>query len=77
MKNRIGLAAIVLALAAASPARENPLLTRSTLPFQAPPFDKIRVSDYQPAIEEGMKQQLAEIAAIAGASAPPTFANTI
>jgi len=77
MKNRIGLAALVLALAAASPARENPLLTRSTLPFQAPPFDKIHVSDYQPAIEEGMKQQLAEIAAIAADSAPPSFANTI
>ena len=77
MKNRIGLAAAILALAAASSARENPLLTRSTLPFQAPPFDKIQVSDYQPAIEEGMKQQLAEVAAIAADPAPPTFANTI
>ena len=77
MKNRIGLAAAVFALAAASSARENPLLTRSTLPFQAPPFDKIQVSDYQPAIEEGMKQQLAEVAAIAADQASPTFANTI
>src|SRR5262249_5850704 len=41
------------------------------------PFDKIRDSDYQPAIEEGMKQQLAEIEAIAAQSEPPTFANTI
>ncbi len=48
----------------------NPLLTRSTLPFQAPPFDKIKDSDYQPAIEDGMKEQRAEIDAIAGQSRP-------
>ncbi|HEX4440245.1 MAG TPA: M3 family metallopeptidase [Thermoanaerobaculia bacterium] len=55
----------------------NPLLTRSTLPFQAPPFDRIHDADYGPAIEQGMKEQLAEIAAIADAPAAPTFANTI
>jgi peptidyl-dipeptidase Dcp len=70
--------ALVFTLAAAAlPARDNPFLTRSPLPFQAPPFDKIQTSDYQPAIEEGMKQQIAEIAAIAENPAPPTFANTI
>jgi peptidyl-dipeptidase Dcp len=55
----------------------NPLLSRSPLPFQAPPFNRIHDSDYQPAVEEGMKQQLAEIAAIADRPEPPTFANTI
>ena len=55
----------------------NPFLTESTLPFHAPPFDKIKDSDYQPAIEEGMKDQLAEIDKIAGNSAPATFANTL
>ncbi len=55
----------------------NPLMTRSALPFQAPPFDRIRDTDYQPAIEAGMKEQLAEIARIADDPAPPTFANTI
>jgi peptidyl-dipeptidase Dcp len=82
MTNRFCLAAVVALaspalFAAPSPARENPLLERSTLPFQAPPFDQIRVSDYQPAIELGMTKQLAEIAAIANAPAAPTFANTI
>ena len=33
----------------------NPFLSESTLPFHAPPFDKIKDSDYAPAIEEGMK----------------------
>ena len=55
----------------------NPFFTESTLPFHAPPFDKIHDADYQPAIDEGMKQHLAEIEAIANDPAPPTFANTI
>ena len=55
----------------------NPFAQPSTLPYQAPPFDRIQVSDYQPAIEEGMKRQLAEVAAIADNPERPTFANTI
>ncbi len=37
----------------------NPFYAVSTLPFQAPPFDKIKDSDYQPAIDAGMVQQIA------------------
>jgi peptidyl-dipeptidase Dcp len=54
----------------------NPFFTASTLPYQAPPFDKIHDGDYQPAIEEGMKQQLAEIEKIADNADAPTFENT-
>jgi len=60
----------------AAPA-QNPLFTASTLPFQAPPFDKLKDADYQPAIEEGMRQHLAEIREIADNPEPPTFENTI
>lgn len=63
--------------AAASPARVNPLLSASTLPFQAPPFDKIQDRDFQPALDEGMRQQRVEVAAIADNPAPPTFDNTV
>jgi peptidyl-dipeptidase Dcp len=73
----IKLIAISLFIAAAAVAQENPFFKPSTLPFGAPPFDKIKDSDYQPAIEEGMKQELAEMEAIANNSAPPTFANTL
>jgi peptidyl-dipeptidase Dcp len=59
------------------PPRQNPLFTASALPFQAPPFDKLQDADYQQALEEGMKQQIAEIDAIANSSDAPTFANTI
>jgi len=55
----------------------NPFAQPSPLPFQAPPFDKIKDSDYQPAIEEGMRRQLAEVDSIADNPDAPTFANTI
>jgi peptidyl-dipeptidase Dcp len=55
----------------------NPFFQASTLPFQAPPFDRIKDSDYKPAIEEGMKRQIAEIEAIAADPQAPTFVNTL
>jgi len=75
-------AAALIALAAGSAnaathAPANPFAKPSTLPLHAPPFDKIKDTDYQPAIEAGMKQQLAEINAIANSKAKPTFKNTI
>jgi len=56
---------------------ENPFATASPLFDQAPPFDRIHDADFQPALEEGMRRQLAEIAAIAADTAAPTFENTI
>src|SRR5690242_15457449 len=58
-------------------AHPNPFLKASTLPFQAPPFDRIKDSDYKPALEEGMRVNLHEIEAIANNPKPATFANTI
>jgi peptidyl-dipeptidase Dcp len=55
----------------------NPFYAESTLPFHAPPFDKIKDTDYQPAIEAGIKKNLEEIQAIADNKAAPTFENTI
>jgi len=55
----------------------NPFAQQSTLPLQAPPFDKVKDTDYGPAMDEGMKQQIAEIDAIVNNSAAPTFENTI
>src|SRR6516165_3201086 len=55
----------------------NPFYAASTLPFGAPPFDKIKDSDYQPALEAGMAQQREEVRAIAENPEPPTFENTL
>jgi len=59
------------------PALAGPFDAPSPLPYQAPRFDIIKDSDYQPAFEAGMRQQLAEIATIADNTAAPTFDNTI
>jgi peptidyl-dipeptidase Dcp len=49
----------------------------SALAYHAPDFAHIKDSDFQPGLEEGMKEQRAEVAAIAANPAPPTFDNTI
>src|SRR5579863_8247756 len=55
----------------------NPFYAPSTLPFHAPPIDKIKDDDYQPAIEAGMAEELVEIQAIADNPAAPTYENTL
>src|SRR5262245_13135808 len=57
-------------------AAHNPLLAESPLPLHYPPFDRIEDSDYVPAFEAGMTEQLNEAHAIARDPAPPTFENT-
>ncbi len=55
----------------------NPFASPSPLLYQAPDFTRIKNTDFQPAIEEGMRQQLAEVAAVIHNPAAPTFENTI
>ena len=55
----------------------NPFYAVSTLPYQAPAFDKIKDSDYKPALEAGMNKQLEEINLIAENKSEATFENTI
>ncbi len=54
----------------------NPFINASTLPFQTADFSKIKDGDFKPALEEGIKEQLAEIDKIAEDPAAPTFENT-
>jgi peptidyl-dipeptidase Dcp len=55
----------------------NPFYAASTLPYQAPPFDRIKDTDYQPALEAGMAEQLKEVQAITDNPAAQTFENTL
>ncbi|MFE0499475.1 M3 family metallopeptidase [Lysobacter soli] len=55
----------------------NPFFADSTLPLHYPQFDKIKDSDFAPAFDAGMAQQLKEIDAIANNAEKPTFENTI
>ncbi len=56
----------------------NPLLAEWKGDFGGvPPFDKVEIAQFKPALEAAMKENLAEIKKIAGNSAAPTFENTI
>lgn len=56
---------------------QNPFLEKYDAPHGAAPFNKIKVEHYEPALVEGMKQQMAEVKAIIDNKQAPTFKNTI
>jgi peptidyl-dipeptidase Dcp len=59
-------------------AADNPLLAGWSGPYGGiPPFDKVRVEQFRPALEVAMAENLEEIDRIANDPAPPTFENTI
>ncbi len=63
---------------AENPPAANPLLAEWSGPYGGvPPFDKVKISDFKPALEVAMAENLAEIDKIANNSAPATFDNTI
>ena len=55
----------------------NPLLAPWTGDFALPPFAAIRDADFGPAFEAALAEARANVAAIAGSSETPSFANTI
>ena len=57
--------------------RVNPLLQPSPLPYGVPRFDQLRNDDFRAALDQGMREELAEVDRIANDTAPPTFANTM
>jgi len=79
----LGLALPAYSASAATPAaaanaqQANPFFADSPLPLHFPQFDKIKDSDFAPAFDAGMAQQLKEVEAIANNKAKPTFDNTI
>ena len=59
-------------------AAANPLLAEWTGPYGGiPPFDKVKVEDFKPALEAAMAERLSEVDKIANDTAAPTFENTI
>ena len=66
------------ATAPAADTSDNPLLQTWTGPYSGvPPFDKVRVEHFVPALETAMAENLREIDRIAADPAAPTFENTI
>jgi peptidyl-dipeptidase Dcp len=59
-------------------AKPNPLLARWEGPYGGvPPFDRVQVAQFKPALEAGMAENLADVDRIAKDPAAPTFDNTI
>jgi peptidyl-dipeptidase Dcp len=84
LHSTIVLAGLALGAMWAGPAsaqrtsdRMNPLLQPSTLPYGVPHFDQIHNDDFRAALDQGMREELAEVDRIAGSSAAPTFVNTM
>lgn len=55
----------------------NPLLQKSTLQYQAPPFNLIKDEHFKPAFDFALKVHDKEIEKIANNPAKPTFQNTV
>ncbi len=69
--------AYAYAQSAGGSGSQNPLLQKSSLPFGAPDFSKIKEADYLPAIEAAIENQRENIRKIVGNKQKPNFKNTI
>ena len=58
-------------------ATSNPLLQPWNTPHGLPPFADIAPAHFKPAFEQALKEQLAEIDALASAPQAPSFDNTV
>ena len=73
----LGVAAFASSCKDAGKGEGNALLRPFETPLRTPPFEQIRLADYKPAFEEGIRRHEAEIEAIAGNREEPTFENTV
>ena len=78
MRNRFFILLSVFTMTTlAALSAENPFFSPYKTPYDAPPFDKIKVEHYMPAFLKGIQQHDAEIAAIVADQKAPTFENTL
>jgi peptidyl-dipeptidase Dcp len=75
-KNILAIGAIMM-MAACTQTSKNPFLEQWDTPYGVPPFDKIQLSYYIPAIKAGIEEQNKELDAIINSSEAPTFENTV
>ena len=55
----------------------NPLLQPWTHPQGLPPFALVQPEHFEPAFGVAMREEMAQVEAIANQAEPPTFANTV
>lgn len=83
-RNLLLIVLVAFALSFASQAatkknvkQTNPFLEAYTTKFAIPPFEKIKLEHYMPALKAGIEQQNKEIDAIIANAEQPTFENTV
>ena len=76
MKKSILIIGTIVAMTACSQPK-NPFLTEWDTPYGVPPFDKITLADYIPAIKAGIEQQEKELQEILDNEEAPSFQNTV
>ena len=64
-------------MAACTQTKNNPFLEEWNTPYGIPPFEKIQLTDYIPAVKAGIEEQNKELEAILGNQEAPTFENTV
>lgn len=74
---KITLLLLTLIMSTSMIIAENPFLKESTQPHGTFPFNELKNEHFMPALQEGIKQQNAEIEAIVNNPAPASFENTI
>ena len=77
MKKLLLIVTAAVALASCVTKEQNPFLQEWDTPYGIPPYDKIKIEHYMPAIQAGIAQQKAEIQAIIDNPEAPTFDNTV
>ncbi|MBP5795342.1 MAG: M3 family metallopeptidase [Bacteroidales bacterium] len=77
MKKALLIVTAALALASCANKDQNPFMQEWDTPYGIPPFDKIKIEHYMPAIKAGIEQHEAEIQAIIDNPAAPTFEKTV
>lgn len=64
-------------MAACAQTKNNPFLEEWNTPYGIPPFEKIQLTDYIPAVKAGIEEQNKELEAILNNQDAPTFENTV
>ena len=72
----LALGAIAM-MAACAQTKNNPFLEEWDTPYGIPPFERIQLTDYIPAVKAGIEEQNKELEAILNNQEAPTFENTV
>lgn len=66
-----------MACSCSTKTETNPFFVAFDTKYEAPPFDRIKLEHYEPAVLKGVEEQAAEVESIANNPAAPDFENTI